>query len=77
MKHVREESGVLGKASAHARLKKTRSNCSKVGVALLLDHVNLRSSKGNSMRARSSRVWLKALASAWWNVGLFLQRGSG
>ena len=75
MKRVRDVSEELGKASAQAKLKKARSMRSRVGVVLLLDQVNWRSRSGNSMRASSSIVWLKALASVCLNASLFLSEG--
>lgn len=63
MKRVREESVVFGKQSIQARLKKARSILSRVGEDLLFDQVKRRSSSGNSRRARSLRVSLKAFAS--------------
>lgn len=66
---------MLGKASAQARLKKVRSIHSKVGVSLLFDQVNWRSRSGSLTRARSSKVWLKALASGYRKTLLFLSEG--
>ena len=75
VKRVRDVREELGKASAQAKLKKAQSIRSRVGVALLLDHVNWRSRSGSSMRARSSRVWLNALAPVCLNASLFLSEG--
>ena len=62
---------MLGKQVFHDRLKKALSSRSKVGVDRLLDHVNLLSSRGNSISASSLIVLLKACASRWWKFGLF------
>ena len=75
VKRVRDEREELGKASAQSKLKKARSIHSRVGVSLLLDHVNWRSRIGSSMRARSLIVWLNALASDCLNASLFLSEG--
>ena len=68
--------GSVRESICPCKVKKTRSSHSRVGEARLLDQVNLRSSKGNSISARLSKVWLNALASAGWKAVLFFRRGN-
>ena len=77
---IGRKAGSRGKGSVResicpCKVKKTRSSHSRVGEARLLDQVNLRSSKGNSISARLSKVWLNALASAGWKAVLFFSEG--
>jgi hypothetical protein len=62
MKHVREESDVLGNIWVQARFMKTLSRHSRVGSARLLVHVYLWSRSGSSMRESELIFSLKASA---------------